>query len=79
MNRILAVCLAAAALSAARAEMEALAPLVAEKMGYKTEETIYDPQNDRFLTREEVVRMGKENPGYPIIAFSPSSTPSGAD
>lgn len=42
-----------------------------EKLGYKTDETIYDPQNDRFLTKEEVVRMGKEDPGYMIIAFSP--------
>lgn len=42
-----------------------------EKMGYKTEETIYDPAGDRFLTREEVVKLGKENPAMPIIAFSP--------
>ena len=42
-----------------------------EKMSYKTEETIYDPAGDRFLTRDEVVKLGKENPGMPIIAFSP--------
>jgi len=42
-----------------------------EKMGYKTEETIYDPKGDRYLTREEVVKLGKSDPGMPIIAFSP--------
>ena len=36
-----------------------------EKMVYKTEETIYDPAGDRFLTRDEVVKLGKENPGCP--------------
>jgi hypothetical protein len=42
-----------------------------EKMGYKTEETIYDPKGDRFLTRDEVVKLGKEDPGMIIVAFSP--------
>jgi hypothetical protein len=42
-----------------------------EKMGYRTEETIYDPQLDRFLTRDEVVEFGKTEPGRAIVAFSP--------
>ena len=42
-----------------------------ESMGYKYEETIYDPQNDRFLTREEFLRLAEEDPGYTLIAFSP--------
>ena len=41
-----------------------------DKMGYKTEETIYDPKGDRFLTRDEVVKLGKSYPGMPVIAFS---------
>jgi len=41
-------------------------------MGFKySDNTIYDPLNDKFLTREEVLRMGKEDPAYMIIAFSP--------
>ncbi len=42
-----------------------------EKMGFKTEETIYDPVQDRFLTRDEVIKLGKEEPAKMIIAFSP--------
>jgi len=42
-----------------------------DAMGYKIEETIYDPAGDRFLTRDEVIRLGKEDPGMPVIAFSP--------
>jgi hypothetical protein len=43
-----------------------------DAMGYKySDNTIYDPKGDRYLTREEVIKLGKEDPGMPIIAFSP--------
>jgi hypothetical protein len=40
-------------------------------MGYKYEETIYDPQKDKFLTKDELLKLGKEDPAYTLIAFSP--------
>lgn len=40
-------------------------------MGYKYEETIYDPLNDKFLTKEELLKLAKEDPGYALIAYSP--------
>ena len=40
-------------------------------MGYKYEETIYDPQKDKFLTREELLELAKTDPGHILIAFSP--------
>lgn len=49
-----------------------LAPATWEQsMGYRYEETIYDPQNDKFLSRDEFLKLAKEDPGYPLIAFSP--------
>lgn len=42
-----------------------------KSMGYKYEETIYDPLNDKFLTKEELLKLAKEDPGYTLIAFSP--------
>jgi N-acyl-D-amino-acid deacylase len=49
-----------------------LAPDTWEKaMGYKYEETIYDPLNDKFLTKEEFVALSKSDPGYTLVAFSP--------
>jgi hypothetical protein len=40
-------------------------------MGYKYEETIYDPQLDKFVTKEEFLRFAAEEPGRTLIAFSP--------
>lgn len=40
-------------------------------MGYKYEETIYDPQNDKFLTKEEFLKLKETDPGYTLIVFSP--------
>jgi len=49
-----------------------LAPRTWEQaMGYKYEETIYDPQNDRFLSKTEFLELAEKDPGYPVIAFSP--------
>ncbi|WP_419194998.1 amidohydrolase family protein [Novipirellula herctigrandis] len=49
-----------------------LAPATWEtSMGYKYEETIYDPQNDKYLTKDEFLKLAKEDPGYMLVAFSP--------
>ena len=32
-----------------------------QAMGYKYEETIYDPLNDKFLTKEELLKLAKED------------------
>lgn len=42
-----------------------------QSMGYKYEETIYDPDQDKFLTKEEYLKMAKEDPGHTIISFIP--------
>ena len=39
--------------------------------GYKYEETIYDPGADKFLNKEEYLRVAKEKPGYAIIVHLP--------
>jgi hypothetical protein len=40
-------------------------------MGYKYEETVYDPQNDKFLTKEEFLTLKESDPGYTLVVFSP--------
>lgn len=40
-------------------------------MGYKYEETIFDPQLDRFVTKEEFLKFAETEPGRTAIAFSP--------
>ncbi len=40
-------------------------------MGFKYEETIYDPRNDKFLTKEEFLALRDKDPGYTLVAFSP--------
>ncbi len=40
-------------------------------MGYKYEETIFDPQLDRYVTKEEFLEFMKTEPGRTAIAFSP--------
>jgi len=42
-----------------------------QAMGYKYEETIFDPQLDKFVTREEFLKFQKEEPGRTLIAYSP--------
>ena len=49
-----------------------VAPETWEKaMGYKYEETIYDPQLAKFVTRDEFLKFKKSEPGRTLIAFSP--------
>ncbi len=50
-----------------------LAPDTWEKaMGLKYEETVYDPANDKYLTKEELMALAKSDPGYTLIAFNPA-------
>ena len=39
--------------------------------GYKYEETIYDPGADKFLNKEEYLKLAKEKPGYSIVVHLP--------
>jgi hypothetical protein len=39
--------------------------------GYKYEETIYDPGADKFLSKEEYLKLSKDSPGYAIIVHLP--------
>ena len=39
--------------------------------GYKYEETIYDPGADKFLSKDEYLKLAKENPGYFIVVHLP--------
>ncbi|RLA42831.1 MAG: aminoacylase, partial [Gammaproteobacteria bacterium] len=49
-----------------------VAPETWEKaMGYKYEETIFDPQLDKFVTREEFLEFKESDPGRTLIAYSP--------
>lgn len=40
-------------------------------MGYKYEETMFEPQLDRFVTKEEFMELAEAEPGRTAIAFSP--------
>jgi len=46
-------------------------PIWEDLMNYKYEETIYDPQMDKFVTKEEFLKLAKEEPGRTLIAYSP--------
>jgi hypothetical protein len=46
-------------------------PIWQDLMGYKYEETIYDPQLDKFVTKEEFLKFSKEEPGRTLVAYSP--------
>ena len=49
-----------------------VAPDTWEKaMGYKYEETIYDPQLDKYVTKEEFLEFKANEPGRTLVAFSP--------
>ena len=39
--------------------------------GYKYEETIYDPGADKFLSKEEFVKLAKDKPGYNVVVHLP--------
>jgi hypothetical protein len=40
-------------------------------MGYKYEETIFDPQLDRYVTKDEFLEFAEKEPGRTAIVFSP--------
>ncbi len=40
-------------------------------MGFKYEETMFDPQLDRFVTKEEFLEFKENEPGRTAVAFSP--------
>jgi|GEM_PF-2172375 len=40
-------------------------------MGYKYEETIFDPQLNRYVTKEEFLEFAENEPGRTTIVFSP--------
>ncbi|CAD0184631.1 N-acyl-D-glutamate deacylase [Ruegeria sp. THAF57] len=40
-------------------------------MGYKYEETIFDPQLNRYVTKEEFLEFAENEPGRTAIVFSP--------
>ncbi|MBW2390011.1 MAG: aminoacylase, partial [Deltaproteobacteria bacterium] len=42
-----------------------------DAMGYKYEETIFDPQLDRFVTKDEFLEFAKSEPGRTLVAYSP--------
>lgn len=46
-------------------------PIWQDLMGFKYEETIYDPQMDKFVTKEEFLKLAAEEPGRTLIAYSP--------
>ena len=49
-----------------------VAPDIWEKvMGFKYEETIFDPQLQRFVTKEEFLEISAAEPGRILIAYSP--------
>ena len=39
--------------------------------GYKYEETIYDPGQDKFLSNDEYIQLRQDRPGYTIIVHLP--------
>lgn len=40
-------------------------------MGYKYEETVYDPSQDKFLTKEEYQQIAQDDAGRTVILFIP--------
>jgi len=46
-------------------------PIWEDLMNYKYEETIYDPQLDKFVTKEEFLKLAKDEPGRTLVAYSP--------
>ncbi len=40
-----------------------------DNMGYTYDHTIYDPDQDKYLTKDEVLQMRKDNPDHTVILF----------
>ncbi len=52
---------------------DVLVPEIYEKkMGRKYKETLYDPQQDKFLSKEEYLKLAKEDPFRQMVAFNPA-------
>ena len=43
-----------------------------ESWGYKYEETIYDPYQDKYLPKDEFLQTAKEHPDRTVIVFNPN-------
>jgi len=50
---------------------EFIRPETWEAMGNKYEETVYDPDQDKFLSKQEYLDMAKNNAGHVIILYMP--------
>jgi len=46
-------------------------PSFEDVMGLKYEENIYDPTQDKYLTKEEFLALGQTDPGRTLVAFNP--------
>ena len=46
-----------------------VAPSNMKKMGFKIEESVFDPETGQFLSEDELVEMRKTNPGKNLVAF----------
>ena len=42
-----------------------------EVLGFEYEETIFDPSQDKFLTKDEFLQVTKDDPGRIVIVYSP--------
>lgn len=41
-------------------------------LGLKYEEVLYDPSQDKYLSKEEYLKIAKEDPGRTIVVFNPA-------
>jgi hypothetical protein len=49
-----------------------LKPKAVEALGLKYEDIMYDPSQDKYLTKEEYLQIAADDPGRTIIAFNPA-------
>ena len=42
------------------------------KLGLKYEEVLYDPSQDKYLSKDEYLQVAKDDPGRTIVAFNPA-------
>jgi N-acyl-D-glutamate deacylase len=42
------------------------------KLGLKYEEVLYDPSQDKFLSKDEYLQIAKDDPGRTVVAFNPA-------
>ena len=50
---------------------EMLRPESVDALGLKYEDIMFDPSQDKFLTREEYLEIAKQDSGRTVIAFNP--------